>query len=337
MKDVLLDVKDLKLHYPRKVKKGFLSETRYVKAVDGVSFQVFRGETFGLVGESGCGKSTTGKVIVRLLTPTEGQVSYEGVDIFAAKGKAGASLASKIQIIFQDPYSSLDPRFTVGRCVVEPLVAQKVGDRASRRERALSLLQDVGLREEHLTKYPHEFSGGQRQRIGVARALALNPSLIVCDEPVSALDVSIQAQILNLMQELQQKYNLTYIFISHNLSVVKHICDRIAVMYLGNIVEITGKAELFDNPVHPYTNALLQAIPVPDPKVASMQQVLQGEVPSPMNPPAGCCFHTRCPHAQEICRAQRPEMTEVRPGHLAACHFARQLGQPALSQAAPPV
>ena len=318
MSENLLEVRDLKVHYPVKVKKNVVfSEKRSVKAVDGISFGVREGETFGLVGESGCGKSTTGKAIVKLLRPTEGQITYEGRDIF--QGGRKNDLTTKIQIIFQDPYSSLDPRFTVSRCIAEPMVVHRIGDAASRRERVSQLMHDVGLRPEHMTKYPHEFSGGQRQRIGVARALALNPSLIVCDEPVSALDVSIQAQILNLMQELQEKYHLSYIFISHNLSVVKHLCDRIAVMYLGNIVEIADKRELFAHPAHPYTNALLDAIPVPDPDITTMQETLEGDVPSPLDPPTGCCFHTRCKHACPDCAKAKPPLHEVAPGHFVAC------------------
>ena len=320
MSKPLLEVKDLKLYYPVKVKKTALrSEKRFVKAVDDITFTVNEGETFGLVGESGCGKSTTGKTIVKLLRPTDGHILFEGKDIFAPENKH--DLTTRIQIIFQDPYSSLDPRFTVGRCIAEPMVVHKIGTPKEREERVHQLMSDVGLRPEHYTKYPHEFSGGQRQRIGVARALALNPSLIVCDEPVSALDVSIQAQILNLMQDLQAKYNLTYIFISHNLSVVKHLCDRIAVMYLGNIVEIAQKHDLFDHPSHPYTNALLDAIPVPDPEIPTMQEMLEGDVPSPMNPPAGCCFHTRCKHACEKCSQEKPKLREISPGHFVACHL----------------
>ena len=321
MSDALLEVQNLKLYYPVKVRQNVLrSETRYVKAVDDISFTVNKGETFGLVGESGCGKSTTGKTIVKLLRPTAGDILFEGKSIFARQ-EEGQDLTTRIQIIFQDPYSSLDPRFTVGRCIAEPMVVHKTGTPQQREERVRQLMKDVGLRPEHYTKYPHEFSGGQRQRIGVARALALNPSLIVCDEPVSALDVSIQAQILNLMQDLQKKYDLTYIFISHNLSVVKHLCDRIAVMYLGNMVEIAGKNDLFDRPAHPYTQALLDAIPIPDPDIPTMQEMLEGDVPSPMDPPAGCCFHTRCKKACPRCAQERPRLREIAPGHLVACHF----------------
>lgn len=321
MSEPLLSVKDLKIHYPARRKHGMFSEQQYVKAVDGISFDVNHGETFGLVGESGCGKSTTGKAIVRLLKPTEGKILLNGVDVFDKNiRKNTRELLRKIQIIFQDPYSSLDPQFTVGRIIQEPMVANHVGNRQERRERTLQLMRDVGLREENYTKYPHEFSGGQRQRIGIARALALQPWLLVCDEPVSALDVSIQAQILNMMQELQRQYDLTYIFISHNLSVIKHICNRVAVMYLGHIVEIADKRTLFDNPLHPYTNALLSAIPVPDPKYKSIQEPLEGDVPSALNPPEGCPFHTRCKYTGEQCRTLLPSMREVEPGHFVVCH-----------------
>ena len=324
MSQTLLEVKNLKVYYPVKVRKNALaSEKRFVKAVDDISFSIRQGETFGLVGESGCGKSTTGKTIVRLLKPTGGQVLFEGQDIFAEGKKS--DLSQKIQIIFQDPYSSLDPRFTVGRCIAEPMRVHKMGTAKEQEERVRSLMHDVGLRPEAYTKYPHEFSGGQRQRIGVARALALNPSLIVCDEPVSALDVSIQAQILNLMQDLQEKYHLTYLFISHNLAVVEHLCDRVAVMYLGNLVEVAETEDLFCHPVHPYTQALLDAIPVPDPEIPTMQNMLEGDVPSLMNPPTGCCFHTRCPHACEQCSKEKPALRDMGNGHFVACHLAGKL------------
>lgn len=324
MRQALLEVKNLKVYYPVKVRKNALaSEKRFVKAVDDISFSIRQGETFGLVGESGCGKSTTGKTIVRLLKPTGGQVLFEGQDIFAEGKKS--DLSQKIQIIFQDPYSSLDPRFTVGRCIAEPMRVHKMGTAKEQEERVRSLMHDVGLRPEAYTKYPHEFSGGQRQRIGVARALALNPSLIVCDEPVSALDVSIQAQILNLMQDLQEKYHLTYLFISHNLAVVEHLCDRVAVMYLGNLVEVAETEDLFCHPVHPYTQALLDAIPVPDPEIPTMHNMLEGDVPSLMNPPTGCCFHTRCPHACEQCSKEKPALQDMGNGHFVACHLAGKL------------
>ncbi len=322
MSKVLLEVKDLKMHYPVKVKgKGLLMETKYVKAVDGISFDVNEGETFGIVGESGCGKTTTGNMIVKLLTPTEGTIKYAGQDIFKVEKNKEKDLKKKIQIIFQDPYSSLDPRFTVGRIIGEPLLVHGMSDKTERRDRVLKLMEDVGIRKEFYDRYPHEFSGGQRQRIGVARSLALNPSLIVCDEPVSALDVSIQAQILNLMEELQEKYKLTYIFISHDLSVVKHVCDNIAVMYLGNIMEIADKKLLFNNPKNPYTNALLDAIPVPDPNIKSMTGMLQGDVPSPMNPPLGCCFHTRCRYAMDKCSKVKPQLKMIEENHMVACHL----------------
>ena len=322
----LLEVKNLKVYYPVRRSSIFAGPAKFVKAVDDISFDVYEGETFGLVGESGCGKSTTGKTLVRLNRPTAGSVVFDGQDLNQySSRKQAMELTRKIQIIFQDPFSSLDPRFTVGHCIEEPLIVHHAGNAEERRKRVLQLMHDVGLREEQYTRYPHEFSGGQRQRIGVARALTLNPSLVVCDEPVSALDVSIQAQILNLMRDLQRKYNLTYIFISHNLSVVKHVCDRIAVMYLGNIMEIASKKELFDNPRHPYTQALLEAIPVPDPDVPSMTGALEGDVPSPIDPPAGCCFHTRCPHATDQCRAQRPALRDFGEGHGVACWHADRI------------
>ncbi|MCI8664344.1 MAG: dipeptide ABC transporter ATP-binding protein [Hungatella sp.] len=312
----ILEVKNLKVYYPVRQK----SEKAFVKAVDDISFSVYEGETFGIVGESGCGKSTTGKTLVRLNKPTAGTVLFEGKDLsLNANRREVMELTQKIQIIFQDPYSSLDPRFSIGRCIEEPLIVHHMGNAMERYNRVAELMYDVGLKAEQYTRYPHEFSGGQRQRIGVARALALRPSLVVCDEPVSALDVSIQAQILNLMKELQRKYNLTYIFISHNLSVVKHVCDRIAVMYLGNMMEIADKKDLFDKPLHPYTRALLDAIPVPDPDIKSMTGTLEGDVPSPVNPPKGCVFHTRCPYATDRCRQERPQLKEYGKGHLAAC------------------
>ncbi len=318
MNKPLLSIQDLKVYYTVKSKNRIGNAVSYSKAVDGITFDVFKGETFGIVGESGCGKSTTGRAIVRLTPPTGGDILFDGKPTSEYSRK---DLARNIQIIFQDPYSSLDPRMTVGKCIEEPLLVHGVTDKNERRKRAIQLLADVGLREDQYTRFPHEFSGGQRQRIGVARAIALNPDLVVCDEPVSALDVSIQAQILNLMQELQEKYQLTYIFISHNLSVVKHLCDRIAVMYLGHIVELADKKELFDNPSHPYTEALLAAIPVADPDVKSMRVALEGDVPSPMNPPPGCCFHKRCPRAFDRCSVEVPQLHEISPGHTVACHL----------------
>ncbi len=319
MDEILLKVENLKVHYPIKAGVGFWKKTAYVKAVDGVTFDIKKGEALGLVGESGCGKTTIGHTIVRLNTPTAGKITFRGNDIFESQNTA--DYTSNIQIIFQDPYSSLDPRFTVQRCIEEPMVIHHKGNSAVRRERAVSLMHDVGLNEEQMTKFPHEFSGGQRQRIGVARALALQPLLVVCDEPVSALDVSIQAQILNLMQDLQQKYHLTYLFISHNLAVVNHLCDRIIVMYLGNIMEIADKKDMFGNPQHPYTKALLDAIPIPDPEVKKMRSSIAGDVPSPRNPPSGCVFRTRCPLAQDICAREKPEQRDIEPGHVIACHI----------------
>ena len=297
-----------------------MAEKRVVRAVDGISFDVYEGETLGIVGESGCGKSTTGRAIVRLNRPTSGQILYDGKDLYAYPKGEQDRLSKEIQIIFQDPYSSLDPRFTVGRSIAEPLVVHRIGNAQERRQRVVELMEEVGLREDLYGRFPHEFSGGQRQRIGVARALALNPRLLVCDEPVSALDVSIQAQILNLMQELQKKHNLTYLFISHNLSVVEHVCVRIAVMYLGHIVEIASTEELFSHPLHPYTQALIQAVPVPDPERKSEHEPLGGDVPSPVNPPEGCPFCTRCPYADDRCRKERPQQKDMGGGHFVSCH-----------------
>jgi oligopeptide/dipeptide ABC transporter ATP-binding protein len=315
----ILKAVNLKLYYP--VKEKGSAKKKFVKAVDGVNFTVYKGETFGVVGESGCGKTTTGKTIVKLLTPTSGELLYKGRNIFELSKSEDLQLKKKIQIIFQDPFSSLDPRFTCARIIAEPMVVHKAAAREERRQKTLELLNDVGLRPDCYARFPHEFSGGQRQRIGVARALALNPELVVCDEPVSALDVSIQAQILNLMRSLQEKYRLTYIFISHNLSVVKHFCDRIAVMYLGNIVELAEKRELFVNHRHPYTAALLDAIPIPDPERKSMQNPLEGDIPSPLDPPSGCVFHTRCKYCADICKEEKPILKDIGSGHMAACHM----------------
>lgn len=326
MNEILLQVQDLKVHYPIK-KDTILGHDRVLKAVDGVTFDVWKGETFGIVGESGCGKTTTGKAVVKLTTATGGTVLYNGHDIYA-KAKKDEQLAyrRKLQMIFQDPFSSLDPRFTVGRTIAEPMEIHHIGSKAERKERVYELMNEVGLKREQYTRFPHEFSGGQRQRVGIARALSLQPELIVCDEPVSALDVSIQAQILNLMKDLQEKYSLTYIFISHNLSVVKHICNRIGVMYLGNFVELAGNDELFDHPLHPYTQGLLDAIPILDPEHISIGAGLEGDVPSPMSPPSGCVFHTRCKYCTERCKQERPEFKEACPGHFVACHLANDMG-----------
>ena len=320
---VIIEIRDLKKYFP--ITGGLLKHTvGYIKAVDGVNLTIQQGETLGLVGESGCGKSTLGRCILRLIEPTQGQILFHGEDLMKLTPAQMRNEREHLQIIFQDPYSSLDSRFTVGRCIREPLDVQKIGTPAERNARAEELMQEVGLSHEQLTRYPHEFSGGQRQRIGIARALALNPSLIICDEPVSALDVSIQAQILNLMQELKEKHGLTYIFISHNLSVVHHLCDRIAVMYLGNVVEIAEKRQLFENPQHPYTKALLEAVPIPDPEREIADEELQGDVPSPLHPPAGCCFHTRCKFACEKCSQVKPILTEIESGHQVACHLMNQ-------------
>ena len=315
MHQPLLEVKGLKEYFD--INMGFF-RTKPLKAVDDVSFTINKGETLGLVGESGCGKTTVGRTILQLYKPTAGEIIYDGKPV---KTKADLQkFRTKATMVFQDPYSSLNPRMTVSDIVGEPLdVHHLYSSKKEREERILQLLGYVGLNSEHASRYAHEFSGGQRQRIGIARALAVNPEFIVCDEPVSALDVSIQAQILNLMRELQRKYQLTYIFISHNLSVVKHICDRIAVMYLGNIVEIAPKKELFDNPLHPYTKALLGAIPIPDPDIPAMQDMLEGDVPSPINPPKGCCFHTRCHGCCKECTAQKPKLINVGNDHWVAC------------------
>lgn len=322
-KKKLLEIKDLKIYYPIKGKRDAEGKPAYVKAVDGVTFDVYENETFGLVGESGCGKSTTGRTVVRLNKPTAGSVTFEGHDLFAKMNRQqNMDLTQKIQIIYQDPYSSLDPRFTVGRCIEEPLIVHHMGNKEERRARVLQLMHDVGLREEVYTRYPHEFSGGQRQRIGIARALAVNPEFIVCDEPVSALDVSIQAQVINMFDDLQDRLGLTYLFIAHDLLVVRHISDRIAVMYLGKMVELADSYELIAHSIHPYTRSLISAIPVADPITArqSKRIVLQGDVPSPLNPPSGCRFRTRCPYADEQCAAEEPKWREVSGGHYAACH-----------------
>ncbi len=320
----LLIVNDLHKYFP--VRRGILQRVAgYIKAVDGVSFSVREGETFGLVGESGCGKTTLGRTILGLIPPTKGEVFFDGKPLFRIKGSELKALRRNMQIIFQDPYSSLDPRMPVGESIAEGLVIHKIGDRAWREMRVQELLARVGLHPEHARRYPHEFSGGQRQRIGIARALALSPKFIVCDEPVSALDVSIQSQVLNLLRDLQREYNLTYLFIAHNLSVVEHISDRVGVMYLGKMVEIAPVDALFSRPKHPYTKALLSAIPVPNPRLRRERIVLTGEVPSALRPPEGCRFHTRCWMAQEICRKVEPPLRKIDGEHLSACHFAEQV------------
>ena len=318
----LLRVKDLVKNFA--VKRGLFGRSgEEVHAVDKVSFEVAAGETLGVVGESGCGKSTTGRCVLRLIEPSSGEVWFSGTDVTALEGKALRALARDMQIIFQDPYASLDPRMMVGAIIGEALTIHRLGGSArERRERVVQLLETVGLKPDHMRRFPHEFSGGQRQRIGIARALAVEPKLVVCDEPVSALDVSIQAQVINLLEDLQQQFSLTYIFIAHDLSVVEHISSRVAVMYLGRIVEIASARELYTNPLHPYTEALLSAVPIPDPKVKRRRQVLQGEVPNPINPPTGCHFHPRCPIRQlPLCATERPELKATADGHRVACHL----------------
>jgi len=315
----LLEVKEVKKYFP--IKRGVLSKTvGWIKAVDGVSFQVNKGETLGLVGESGCGKSTTGRLALRLLEPTAGEVLFEGRNIYELAPEQMRQIRRDMQIIFQDPYASLNPRLTVEDILMEPLVIYRMGDGPSRRKRVKELLELVGLSDYHGVRYPHEFSGGQRQRIGIARVLALNPKLIICDEPVSALDVSIQSQVLNLLLELQDRLGLTYIFIAHGLNVVKHVSDRVGVMYLGKIVEIADSDELYLHAKHPYSRALLSAVPVPDPESKPERIILTGDVPSPANPPAGCKFHTRCPQCMEICKVEEPVLRELPGKHMVACH-----------------
>ncbi|HEX2325524.1 MAG TPA: oligopeptide/dipeptide ABC transporter ATP-binding protein [Chloroflexota bacterium] len=312
------------MHFPLTQGIIFQRKVGAVRAVDGLSFSIRKGETMGLVGESGCGKSTTGRAILQLHRPTSGTVQFEGVELTRLKGEPLRKMRRQMQMIFQDPYASLNPRMTVGSIIGEPLDIHNLARGKEKQQRVEELLRVVGLNPYFANRYPHEFSGGQRQRIGIARALAVNPSFIVCDEPISALDVSIQAQIINLLEELQDEFGLTYLFIAHDLSVVRHISDRIAVMYLGKIVELADRLELYEQPLHPYTKALLSAVPIPDPTIERKREriILTGDVPSPVNPPPGCHFHTRCPLADTICREQEPEFREVTPGHWAACHFA---------------
>jgi oligopeptide/dipeptide ABC transporter ATP-binding protein len=316
----LLEVRNLTKYFP--IKKGALSRTvGEVRAVDGVSFTLEKGKTLGLVGESGCGKTTVGRSLLRLVEPTSGEVIVNGKDLLALDKEELRKMRASLQIIFQDPFSSLDPRMSVGEIIAEPIRNHLKSSRSEIKERVAYLMERVGLHAEQMARYPHEFSGGQRQRIGIARALALNPLLIVCDEPVSALDVSIQAQVMNLLAQLQEQMDLSYLFIAHDLSVVEHISDRVAVMYLGRIVEVASDQDLYEKPLHPYTQALLSAVPVPDPDIRKKRIILEGDVPSPLNPPSGCAFHTRCPVKKDICSQERPELTDVGNDHYVACHI----------------
>ena len=326
--EVLLSVSNLKMHFP--ITRGIILQRQVgsIKAVDGITFDLMRGETLGLVGESGCGKSTTGRAILQLYEPTAGEVVFEGQDLTEINSGELRRMRRRMQMIFQDPYASLNPRMTVGSIVGEPLEVHKIGgSRREQQQRVQELLEIVGLNPYFINRYPHEFSGGQRQRIGVARALAVNPSFIVCDEPISALDVSIQAQVINLLEDLQSEMGLTYLFIAHDLSVVRHISDRIAVMYLGKIVELADREVLYENPLHPYTQALLSAVPIPDPQVEKKRQriILEGDVPSPAEPPTGCNFNTRCPQVMDICRQYEPSFTDVGDGHRVACFLYDQV------------
>ncbi|WP_273835811.1 ABC transporter ATP-binding protein [Guptibacillus sedimenti] len=320
MQEALLEVKQLKKHFP--IQGGVLKQqVGTVKAVDGVTFTLHKGETFGLVGESGCGKSTTGRMLMRLLEPSEGEVLFNGKEMTTLNKKDLRHLRKDIQMVFQDPFASLNPRHTVEKIIEEPLIVHQLGNKAERKKRVRELLEIVGLSAYHAKRYPHQFSGGQRQRIGIARALAVNPKLIIADEPVSALDVSIQAQVLNLLEDLQKELGLTYLFIAHDLGVVRHISDRVGVMYLGRIVEMADSEKLYLDSKHPYTQALLSAVPVPDPDYGKDRIILTGDVPSPSNPPSGCPFHTRCPKAMDVCSSVVPEFREVEPGHHTACHL----------------
>ncbi|MEA1885436.1 MAG: oligopeptide/dipeptide ABC transporter ATP-binding protein [Thermotogota bacterium] len=322
-KGILLEVKDMVKYFP--IRAGvFKRVVAHVKAVDGINFKVFKGETFGLVGESGCGKTTAGMTLMRLYQATGGSVNFKGHgDLLQLKGTALRNMRKDIQMIFQDPYSSLNPRMRVKNIIAEGIKTHNLAKGSEVNDKVADLMTKVGLSVDHMYRFPHEFSGGQRQRIGVARALAVNPDLVVCDEAVSALDVSIQAQVINLLNDIQEEFGLTYIFIAHDLAVVKHISDRIAVMYLGKIVEMTDKYSLFDNPMHPYTKALISAIPIPDPTHDKKRVILEGDVPSPINPPSGCRFHTRCPIAQDICSKEEPLFEEKADGHFVACHFVK--------------
>ncbi|KAA0544952.1 dipeptide ABC transporter ATP-binding protein [Bacillus sp. BGMRC 2118] len=320
MTETLLQVRDLKKHFP--ITGGvFGKKVGDVKAVDGLTFEVRKGETLGLVGESGCGKSTTGRLLLRLLDPSEGSVIFENKEITSLSKEELRRLRREMQMVFQDPYASLNPRHTVEKILEEPLIVHGIGNKAERKKRVQEILEVVGLSSYHANRYPHQFSGGQRQRIGIARALMTKPKLIIADEPVSALDVSIQSQVLNLLEDLQNEFGLTYIFIAHDLGVVRHISDRVGVMYLGRIVELTTSEKLYAKPLHPYTEVLLSAVPVPDPELRKEATLLEGEIPSPSNPPKGCAFHTRCQSCMDICKQSRPELKEVEEGHFVACHL----------------
>lgn len=320
MTNALLEVTDLKKHFP--ITGGlFQKQIGAVKAVDGVSFTVQKGETLGIVGESGCGKSTTGRLILRLLEPTEGKVVFDGKDVTTLSKPELREIRRDMQMVFQDPFASLNPRHTVETILEEPLIVHGIGDAKERKKRVQEMLEVVGLSSYHAKRYPHQFSGGQRQRIGIARALMTKPKLIIADEPVSALDVSIQSQVLNLLEDLQKEFDLTYLFIAHDLGVVRHISDRVAVMYLGRMVELAESEKIYEKRYHPYTQALLSAVPIPDPDYKKEEKVLTGDIPSPSNPPQGCTFHTRCGACMEICKTKRPEFQEVEPGHYVACHL----------------
>ncbi|MCJ7701509.1 MAG: ABC transporter ATP-binding protein [Anaerolineales bacterium] len=320
----LVEVRGLKKYFP--ITQGVLiqREIGAVKAVDDITFNIYRGETLGLVGESGCGKTTTGRTVIQLYKPTDGSVLYDGVDLTKMGSKDLRGLRKRMQMIFQDPYASLNPRWTISRIIGEPISVHKIGSGKAKMERVAELLETVRLNANYMNRYPHEFSGGQRQRIGIARALASDPDFIICDEPISALDVSIQAQIVNLLEDLQEQFGLTYLFIAHDLSMVRHICDRVAVMYLGGIVELATRDDLYDTPMHPYTQALLSAVPIPDPRITRSRErvILEGDPPSPANPPSGCRFHPRCPIAKEHCQTTVPEWREIAPDRWVACHEA---------------